>query len=341
MNAMEPKNASLKTRRILAVILTALTLLCLFWPPVMAVRDAESRSDAEERFRAFDADARSKETESIRNTMTQYLGFSDSDAEKYAKAAVAVEQDSFRPTWSIFHMRSHYTNRKTLFDLSRKYGTTRYIGYDENEETTAKTYSALLNILMFGMAVFGAAAIIQYLRNASGWCGVLFAVLTAVCAIVAATAVPKLNDAWSDRLDYYTVSIGLFLTPALALAARILYRKEVSAPSAAKTASDAPAANLWGAPPTAGSASVKKPEPTVSRAESSARRTEPIAPAKRLINRVSDLGANPWDPAPKRDAHESAPKPAAPAGPLWTCQLCGRKNPMSEEFCPSCNTKRF
>lgn len=354
---MEITNSSLKTRRIFAVILAALAIACLFWPPVMAIRNRDEREAAKDLFEEYDASEQEKTADVWENNLSKKTG--SSDAKKCGKAIASVYADAVRPTWSIWNMRAYYENMQTVNRVNEQYYG-QAVSSDDNI-STIKSYSVLMSIAVFGIMALGAIAIIQYLRSASPLFGTLFVVMVVIGTFLAATAIPNLNDDWRDlsaftggvsssgtSSDRFEIGVGLFLMPILAIVSRALYRQK--APAAAAVDEKAwPSAAALVSHPEPTPAPVSRPETTVTRPAATAPHSDPAVPTKRLINRVSDLKGNPWGDAPKRDPFRStirgssgsAAEPAAPAGPLWTCPVCGRKNPQTEEFCPSCNTKQF
>lgn len=201
-------NLKFSVRNILAIVLTVLAIVSLFWPSMIRYTNEAKEMNAQER------EYMETQIEGITPEIMQtQFGFSESDAKmmlKLYKFALATEfsfnclRDMVTTTW--------------------KMAGSPMAGQMEKDTTKIIILSIAMNVLFFGMIAAAAVAIVLYLLNRSRIGGIIFAVLAVLGAIAALVYILYANS--NSGMAALTVGASMFILPIFAIAACILYKKE-------------------------------------------------------------------------------------------------------------------
>lgn len=188
----------LSLRNFLAIVLTLVSVFCLFWPPVMKFSD-------------------SYKNEILQPVVDQCKakGFSDADAKEYAEATARTV------SFTLVNARGAVHAAVVERELNELYSP----GKDENS-TSAILLSILVNVLFFGMILTGLAACVFYLLNLTRVVGIVHAAFTLVVLILCGILLLFVRS----TKNMFSASYGMFLLPILAVAGCLLYKREKPEP---------------------------------------------------------------------------------------------------------------
>lgn len=352
---MDKSGKAALIRRFIAIGLTALTLVFLFWPSMMGYTNKESRKNAEDNIpivRSTLSDMRSNKDEYIEDAQEE---FGSSDGKALYDAAVAYLETQTMLDWSFLSMRTATTSQWTVARIQIEHYNTTLDSKDQERYDKNIMYSILMNITFFGILAAGVLAILLYALNKSRAGGIVLAVFTVIGAAVFVAFLIYQNGLQSDTLNEMRTYMGsdygknlenpfgpgpaLFLLPAFAIAACIVYQRSPK-PSGASAkpssaSADAFAGDLWGMPPASGAAGTPAANPTESR------RADQGGASPRSSLKMSNNWSRPGS-VPTGTAAAGAPNrtPARVSVNGWICPQCESDNPASEEFCPLCGGKK-
>ncbi len=248
-------------RRFLAIVLTVLSLLFLFWPSMAAVN-----SKARKEYLASTAKQYQKDSDSSSYYYSQY-DYSKADARAMASASWMMQTTVNRVTFSFLEVRNGLSAGATQNALNEKYAKkaweenyrewrqrydepytvynsdgerVKVSSYNEYVKATRSpetkklysfidTYAVLVNILFFALLAAGLAAVVLYAMGRTRIAGIVFAALTVAADIVfiIMLAYIKKNDELFQYIgisEFTAPGASMFLLPIFSLAACILYQ---------------------------------------------------------------------------------------------------------------------
>ncbi len=358
-------------RRFLAIGLTVLSLLFLFWPSMAAV-NSEVRADyIKEETKKYQGDS---------DNGSYYTSnpFSKADARAMANAEWLATATTGRAEFSFLQVRNGLSAGATELALMEKYAKKQweenyrewrsnysepYTVYNSNGERVAvssykeyvkvtrptetkklysfiNTYSVLVNILFFALLACGIVTLVLYAMGQTRITGIVFAALTVVADIVFIIMLSyiKKNDdifGYSAFGNVTAPGASMFLLPIFTLAACILYQ-----PSK-KTKRVKPR---------------RAPHPAPATGELFTDTTGYVPPVKTNENPFTEstgymppvkTDENPFTEAPRPeprpvqnvpdDPFTEAPRPAAEG---WTCPSCNTTNRIEARYCTVCGMQR-
>lgn len=213
-----PEHISL--RNFFAIVLTLISVFCLFWPPVLKYSDS------------YRNDLKKPVIE-----MYKQKGFSDADAKDYTDA---LEGDK---TFTVYNSRKAANLGAVGNTMAKKYGSGK-----ADETDRAIINNIAINIMFFGLILSGLAACVLYFLNLSRIGGIVHASLSCLLLILCGIMllfVPELKGKLSP-------GIGMFLLPLSAAAGCLLFKRqkpvEEPAPSPSKETEEVKAQVLWRCP---------------------------------------------------------------------------------------------
>ncbi len=335
-------------RRMVAIGLTVLTLIFLFWPSMMGITNEDVREEYEDSIPYI-----RRQLRELRNSKDEAIDefssvMSDADAKAFYNAYAASLESSTLTNWSFLAGRTRTSSTTTVARLAEKYDLSAFDSETKEQFDTWSIYSALMNILFFGMLAMGVLAIVLYALNKSRAAGVLLAVLAAIGSIVFISYINYQNNQFSDSLSGYSsssaskmrnpygVGPAMFLLPIFALAACIVYKRDTRISGAFPKASSVPkpgaSGDLWGMS--------SEPTPVSVPPKTGTSGTPQVSAAPRSGLKMSSNWSRPGD-GTIGSASGGASKPISRVSLNgWICPQCESDNPNSEEFCPLCGGKK-
>ena len=317
---MDTSNKGAMIRRFIAMGLTLLALLFMFWPAIASVKAEERHEyiEAQEWWKEYKKEH--KKSEMINEAVEGFMddGFSKSDAKKAANASYTVQDISDNTDYSLAQLRSLYSASATLYALYEKYNRNRYYSSSDSDRAAfGVAMAVLLNISFWSLLVIGIGAMVLYFFNKTRALGIVFTVLAFLNSLYVIIMLAGINEM---KGDITVPGASMFLIPMFALAACIVYKRTATkkaAPARAYAPANPQPVNNYAQPMNGQWA---QPQPAGNQWSQ---------PQPRPVNNYAQQPANnPWE-QPQRTAEE----------PTWFCPACGAKNPKSAGFCSNCGTK--
>ncbi len=294
---MDTSNKGAMIRRFIAMGLTLLALLFMFWPAIASVKEEERHEYIEEQEWWKEYKKGRTKSEMINDAaegFMNYYGFSRSDAKKAANASYTVRDISDNTDYSLAQLRSRFSASATLYSLYEKYNMNRYYSSSDSDEAAfGVAMAVLLNISFWSLLVIGIGAMVLYFFNKTRALGIVFTVLAFLNSLY---VIIMLAGFKGMDGDITVPGASMFLIPMFALAACIVYKR-----TATKKAAPA------------------NPQP---------------------VNNYAQPMNGQWSQPQPVNNQWSQPQPQQAETSLWTCPVCGAKNPTSAGFCASCGTKQ-
>ncbi|MBQ1820738.1 MAG: zinc-ribbon domain-containing protein [Clostridia bacterium] len=347
---MNSVNNALLIRRFIAIGLVVLSLVCLFWPSVLGLRPGDYRDQSVDAYKEQKKQVREMERDKDEGVeVYESNGFSPADAKKYVNAYISYLYIAIKPDISFSDLRTMMTASLTRTDLEDKYGIYSYESFSEEQKedhVISVVFTILINVVFWGMLLFGVGAIVLMVLNKSKVLNVLLAVFAFLAVALAVFMIiysnVQTNNVEDASQNPIAPGAGLFLIPIFALAACILYKQDKSyrgafpARTAPARADEQPPVNhTWNAAPQQplnpwASAPQQPSNPQWGAQQPSNPQWGAQQPRQGAWSDVSGWGEQP----------QSAPQQPQAEVPTWTCPVCGTKNPTTVEFCPNCGTKQ-
>ena len=347
-------------RRFIAIGLTVLSLVFLFWPAVLGYTDGETRTE----YRVLYENRRIyKRSDSYRYEREEalyayQLGYGE-DGGAYLSAKETYADYEYKPSVSLLELRSYYTAFLTLQSIEERNDT--YASDSELSELRAENrdqlilFTVALNVLFFGLLLTGVLSILFSLLNKGNGFAITHAVLAFLCAAAVIFIIVSSNRSLREAFHYNesaaaSLLIGpdaaLFLIPAFALAACIVYRRDRALKGAfpKRGASEAPAPvpvrNPYAPRPVP-----EIPTPAYGNPDPYAAYVPQPRPVYERPVRVPK--AEPKHIYPVPGSAKPAAQPTALFGKTppseetpWVCPQCEAQNTPESRFCSLCGSKR-
>jgi hypothetical protein len=187
-----PEQISL--RNFLAIVLTLLSVFCLFWPPVLKYSDS------------YRSDQKKPLIEKYNQS-----GFSDADAKDYVDA---LEGDK---TYTLFNARKAAHLKAVGYEMIEKYQS------GKTGDTDSAIFNDIaLNVLFFGLILTGLAACVLYFLKITRIGGIVHLAFSVVLLIGCGIMLLFMRE----TKNTLSPSVGMFMIPLLALAGCLLYKPE-------------------------------------------------------------------------------------------------------------------
>lgn len=214
-------------RRMVAIALTALSILFLFWPAMVSV-DADKRDQYAETYKVYKEDikeegGRSKVVSDYTNQLKS-IGYSSSDAKALANASITETLLGYKPDKSLSELRTFFSAMMTEYTIGKKHNNI----IDDNNDMVnlVRACSILFNVFFWALLAAGIAAIALYLFNKTRAAGVAFAVIAVLNTIWVVILLVILKGVGSDMT---APGASVFLLPIFAIAACIVYQRDPNA----------------------------------------------------------------------------------------------------------------
>lgn len=342
-----------KLRRFLAIGLTVLSLLFLFWPSIISISEGSYGISSIE--------------DTFNNLYEDGFGWSKADARAAANAVWAGQSVKFRtnihPSYSVLDLRDAYSAASTVCALDNKYEKKEWeernknnlpLSMNDNNGNRVNIYSyndyqkymmannenykkqkqidsfngamaVLLNIVFFAMLAAGIAAIVLYAMNLSRIPGFVLAALTVATDIIVIIMMAVIKK---QGTGFTAIGPAMILLPASAIAACFLYQPEKKEKRAKAPRAPRPARVTDSGTPFEESAGYVPPvKPTEN----------PFETAQRTAPRSGVRFSQPSRPADNPFAEASRPAPVNASG---FCRQCGQQIKPGSSFCPFCGGKQ-
>ncbi len=191
-----PKQISL--RNFFAIVLTLISVFCLFWPPVV-------------KYSSKFLEINHKATAS--NYQSRY-GYSEADSLELA------EVEDVHTSFSVLDALGNAHRDAVQYDIFEK-STHKYHVMGTSAESTA--ISVVAHFLFFGIILTGLAACVCYFLNLTRALGIAHAALCLVVLIMCGIQLLFVRSA----KDVLSPTVGMFALPLLAAAGCLLYKPEM------------------------------------------------------------------------------------------------------------------
>lgn len=368
------RSSVLLIRRFAAILLTVLSVICLFWPAMISITDADDREAMEEKDEDYQDNRKSKEYKQSRKESLKFYKelYGKKDGAAYVDAMELYDSVALKGHKSFLHLRSLYTAASIMnriVDENTEEPDYSYLTEEKIEEleeeqeeqdkehTKITIYAIILNVLFFAMLASGAAAIVLSFLNKLKIASYVHAVLTVLGVVMVILVLVHLNHPYVEEGDdaIWGPGVGLFLMPIFSIGALVLYQRDKTFKGLFPKRGPKPAyaaADNGGNPFADNTAAARHTAPEVpdySRdayaAPAPTSYAAPEEPSGRNLwnhpaGRASD---NNWGaPAPRpvsRPAEPARPAPA-PAAEDWVCSQCEAVNPADAMFCSVCGAQK-
>lgn len=338
---MMKRNKTATIRLIIAIGLTLLTILFMFWPATASVEWSERTG-----YMWSQENWKQQKKDFSREQYCEYLmdaGFSKADAKDAYHVLLNYRNSASKPDRSFWDLRTSLTSQIQSLHLQSKYGN-EYFGinyhyYDGTRIGVMYGFGIGFNILFWGMLILGVGAIVLYIFNKTRAVGILFAVF-AFCTSMTVMAFLIVQKSMKD--DITVPNVSMFLMPLFAIGSCIVYQRtkrfENKAKPSYETGNPQPINQTWKDP-------VKTPFIDLSVWVCPACGKNNLTES----NFCANCGTKKPDPGwicpacGKNNLAESnfcancgTQKPE----PEWTCPACGNKNLSESNFCTNCGTQK-
>ena len=328
----EPEvSTAVKVRRYVAIGLIALLILFMFVLPIIGINpysDAFSSS----------------------NRYYQYLQSGDKDlfANQYAYEWATRHRSYYDPTLTI---EGAHKLGEQLYDALHNKGVSfmkmltlmpDLMRYEDAPSAARVAVAVILYFFFFAILLFAVAAIPMTLFNKSKVFHILLLVFSMIVGMIflffgICGPIAVMASEGSLKVSPVNVGAASILIPVLSLAALIVYKR-------AKKPRPAPVVNNYY------SQQNYQPQypPQNYQPQYPPQNYQPQYPPQNYQPQYPPQNYQPQyppqnygQPYPQQDYRQPYPQQEAESEPaLWTCQVCGAKNPSTSMFCPNCGTEK-
>ena len=351
-------------RRFLAICLTVLSVMFLFWPSMIAMNSETKSEYIEDTIETYRENYEYSKSDARAYANAQWLGAITSQRISFSflqvrngLSAVATE-NSIRDKYAKKEWEENYREWKNSHDgdpyYTYNYDDDRvYVSsYKEYVKATRTpnekkfrsfigTNAVLVNILFFALLAAGAAAIVLYAMGQTRIAGIVFAALTVaadIVFIIMLSFIKKNEDMIGDYSYLTAPGASMFLLPIFAIAACILYQPSKKAKRRAPRRAPRPAAdpdNLF----TDATGYVPPVRTNENPFTESAGYVPPIKASGNPFETAPRPAPRPMQ-KPTGNPFESAPSAPRSAAAGWTCPKCNTMNRNEARFCIGCGSQK-